>query len=247
MPEISESRYLTTAGWNDVPHLPPDVQRKMLKATPPWLRAARSKGTPSLGVGAIYPMDPDEISVSPFPIPDHWPRSYALDVGWKRTACLWSAWDVTIGVRYVYAEYYQGKQLPLVHAQAIKARGSWIKGVIDPAARGRSQRDGQQLMEEYKDLGLKLALANNSVEAGLHATWLALATGQTRIFSNLSAFWAEFREYHRDEDGKIVKKNDHLMDDLRYGEMSGKGVARVRPIEVDTSRVRSVSDRIAGY
>jgi len=42
-----------------------------------------------------------------------------------------------------------GQQEPILHAQAIKSRGDWIRGVFDPAARGRSQVDGSKLIEIY--------------------------------------------------------------------------------------------------
>ena len=77
-----------------------------------------------------------------FAIPDHFPRVYALDVGWNKTAAIWGARDNEAGVIYLYSEHYAGQQEPILHAQAIKARGSWIHGVVDPAARGRSQVDG---------------------------------------------------------------------------------------------------------
>jgi hypothetical protein len=60
----------------------------------------------------------------------------------------------------------------MVHAEAIRARGAWIPGVID-AARGRGQKDGDQLLRIYRELGLDLEPASNGVEAGLaKKTWL---------------------------------------------------------------------------
>ncbi len=86
MPEISASKYLVNASWKDVPHIDEKTQAELLAATPPYLRDARSKGEPSLGAGAIYPVELSEVLVDPFQIPPHWPRCYALDVGWNRTA-----------------------------------------------------------------------------------------------------------------------------------------------------------------
>jgi hypothetical protein len=47
--------------------------------------------------------------------------------------------------------------------------------VIDPAARGRGQVDGTRLIEQYGELGLLLAPAENAVEAGLYAVWERLS------------------------------------------------------------------------
>jgi hypothetical protein len=64
---------------------------------------------------------------------------------------------------------------PAIHAASIRARGAWIPGVIDPAARGRGQVDGTRLIEQYGELGLLLAPAENAVEAGLYAVWERLS------------------------------------------------------------------------
>lgn len=248
MPEVGRGRYLIQAGWDDVPHLDPEMKARLLANMQPHLREARTKGIPSLGSGAIYPKAPEEIWVEPFQIPDFWPRAFALDVGWNRTACLWAAWNPSDGVCYPYQEYYAGRAVPAVHSEAIKVRGRWIPGVIDPASRGRSQHDGAQLFQTYKDLGLRLTPADNSVEAGLHAIWNKLNLGLMRPFSTLQNFWNEYRIYRRDEHGKIVKQHDHLMDCWRYIENSGRAVAITRPVRAGESGPSTfAADTVTGY
>lgn len=213
---VGEDKALVMAGWDDVPHLGEKDKARMLAETPPHLRDARSKGIPSLGSGAIYPVPESEIKVKDFPIPNHWPRLYALDVGWNRTAAVWGAWDKDADVIYLYAEHYRGQAEPAIHAYAIKAKGDWMQGEIDPASRGRSQTDGQQLLNIYKELGLKLGLANNGVESGIYEVWQRLSTGRLKVFGSLANWFGEYRLYRRDEKGRIVKENDHLMDVTRY-------------------------------
>jgi phage terminase large subunit-like protein len=212
---LSEDKALVMAGWDDVPHLGQSEKARMLAETPPHLRDARSKGIPSLGAGAIYPVPESEIVVPDMPIPPHWLRLYALDVGWNRTAALWGAWDVENDVIYLVAEHYRGQAEPSIHADAIKAKGD-IPGVIDPAARGRSQKDGEQLFQTYKELGLNLRLAVNGVESGIYEVWQRFSTGRLKVFASLNNLRTEYRLYRRDEKGRIVKENDHLMDDMRY-------------------------------
>lgn len=230
MPEISPSRYMVQAGWDDAAHLDERTKAELLASTPPHLRDARSKGTPSLGAGAIYPIPESEITCAPFPIPAYWPRCYALDVGWNRTAALWGAWDRAVDVVYLYTEHYRGQAEPSIHADAIKARGTWIPGVIDPASRGRSQKDGEQLLEMYRALGLDLETADNAVESGIYEAWQRLSTGRLKVFTTCTNWLAEYRLYRRDENGKIVKAHDHLMDGTRYLIKSGLARAIVQPI-----------------
>jgi hypothetical protein len=223
--EISSSKALIVAGWNHVPHLTEEAKKELVEGELPHIVDARSKGIPALGAGAIYPVAEDRILCDPFEIPDFWPRAYALDVGWRCTAALWGAWDRQPDVVYVWAEHKGKESSPAEHAQGIRSKGDWIPGVIDPAARGRNQKDGTRLSDEYVSLGLDLSLADNSVEAGITAVYKRMTSGRLKIFNTCWAFLDEFRLYQRDEKGRIVKANDHLMDCLRYLIMSGMELA----------------------
>lgn len=250
MPEISQSKYLTSAGWDDIPHLDEKTKRELLESVPPHLRDARSKGIPSLGQGAIYPIKPEEIMCDPFAIPDHWYRGYGMDVGWKVTAAIWGALDKDTDTLYLTAEHYRKEAEPSIHAASIKARGVWIPGAIDPASRGRSQTDGSQLFQLYMNLGLKLILADNAVEAGIYDVYERLSTGRLKVFKTLQNWLGEYRLYRRDEKGKIVKANDHAMDATRYlcrpssiRQMKQKP-AMAKPMHgLSTGR----GDKVAGY
>lgn len=245
MGEVTPSKYVVTAGWDDVPHLDEKTKAELLASTPPYLREARSKGIPSLGAGAIYPISEREIIVDPFKIPPYFPRVYGLDVGWKRTAAVWLAHDRSTDTVYAYTEHYRGQAEPSIHAAAIRARGEWIPGAIDPAARGRMQDDGKQLIEMYRNLGLRLGLAKNEVEAGLYSVWERLSTGRLKIFKTCQNLLLEYRGYHRDEKGKIVKEDDHLMDALRYAVLALDAaiVEPVTKVGVDFN----AGDRTVGY
>lgn len=222
-------RYTLNLSWDDAPHLTKEVKDDMLKAYPPYMRDARSRGIPQLGAGAIFPVPESEIMVSDFPIPDYWPRACALDVGWNFTAAVWVAIDPNTKKKYLYAVHKQGHVEPSVHARAIRSYGEWIPVKIDPASRGRSQKDGSQLLQDYKDLGLNVSTAKNAVESGLLRVWQALSSGEFKVFRSCEAWFAEFRVYRRDEHGKVVKDNDHLMDATRYWFNSGEDAAIVKP------------------
>lgn len=222
-------RYTLNLTWDDAPHLSEKAKAELLASYPPYMRDARSKGIPQLGSGAIYPVPESEITVDDFPIPDHWPRAYALDVGWNFTAALWICKNPDTGQAYFYSEYKKEKAEPSIHAAGIKARGEWIKGAIDPAARGRSQHDGSQLIQKYMELGLHVIPAENSVESGLYSVWEMLSNGQLKVFKSLLEFLKEYRVYRRDDKGGVVKVNDHLMDAGRYAVISGLLIAICKP------------------
>jgi len=226
-------KYVVQAGWDDVPHLSAAEKEELLRLMPVHQQDARARGIPQLGAGAIYPIAEQDITVADFAIPNYWPRVYALDVGWNCTASLWGAWDRENDVVYLYTCYKRGQAEPSVHVDAIKGRGAWIPGVIDPAARGRGQKDGEKLLQIYRDEhGLKLTVANNSVEAGIYQVWMRMSTGRLKIFKSLAPWFEEWRIYRRDEKGQVVKAKDHLMDGTRYLVMSGLDVARTPMPEV---------------
>lgn len=247
MPAVDASKYYVTAGWDDAPHLDEKTKRELEQNTPPHLRAARMNGEPSLGAGAVYPVNPDDFRVQPFAVPAHWRRGYGLDVGWNRTAAVWGAYDQDADTLYLISEHYRGQAEPSIHADAIKARGIWQPGFIDPASQGASQIDGKRLIDEYRKFSLKLQTADNAVEAGIMEIYQRLSTGRMRVFSTLQNWFDEYRFYIRDEKtGKVKKTNDHLMDATRYLAMSINKLT-VRPMEQALAAPSRAIDGTAGY
>lgn len=220
----------------------------MLDAMEPHMRDARAKGIPVMGAGVIYPVPEDAVLCDPFELPEFWPKAYGLDVGWNRTAGIFGAWDRESDCVYLYSEHYMGQAAPAVHASGIKESGEWIWGAIDPASAGSGQIDGMKLKEEYSKQGLNLIAADNAVEAGIHAVYQRLVSGRLKVFRTLRNWTSEFRIYRRDENGKFVKANDHLMDATRYLIMSGMKVAKTPPYDDDDEAYHRVArNRSTGY
>jgi hypothetical protein len=209
-------KFLVMADWNSAPHLTEAAKAELIQSIPPYQRDARSKGIPVLGSGAIYPVPESDIVITDFELPPHWPRAYGMDVGWNRTAVVWGALNRDTDVLHLYAEHYRGEAEPVIHAEAIKARGKWIRGSIDPSSRGRGQIDGRRLIGMYRDLGLDLTEADNSVETGIYELLTRMTSGRLKVFKSCQNWLGEFRLYRRDEKGRVVKERDHLMDSTRY-------------------------------
>lgn len=215
-PPVDATKYVVMATWDDAPHLGEKAKKDLWNSIPPFQRDARSKGIPQLGAGAIYPVPETDLLVDPFQVPPHWPQGYGMDVGWNCTAAVWGAVDRQTDTLYLTGEHRRSQAEPSVNAVGIRARGEWIPGFIDPASRGRGQRDGQQLFNDYSNLGLKLHLADNGVESGLYSVWNRMSTGRLKVFRSMSNWLQEFRLYRRDAKGHVVKENDHEMDATRY-------------------------------
>lgn len=229
--QLPNGAYVVRCSMRDVGHITKEQVDALEASTPPFLRQARIDGIPALGAGAIYPVPEDVFVIDPQPIPKHWPRLYGMDVG-SKTAAVWLAINPDQDEMWAFGEYYREDAEPSIHAAGIKAKGQWIPGAIDPASRGRSQIDGQRLMEMYQELDLKLSKADNAVEAGLYTVWELLSTGRLKIFNTCTGLLQEMRAYHRDEKGRVVKKFDHRCDSLRYAVMTRDIATVEKPVNI---------------
>ena len=218
------------AGWDDAPHLTQADKDALMSALPPYQRDARSKGIPQLGSGAVYAVPETDLLIDPFQIPSHFRRAYGMDVGWNNTAACWIAHDAEADIVYITSDYKRGQCEPSSHADAIRSR-KVAKGVIDPASQGRGQDDGRKLIDQYRTLGLDLTIADNAVEAGIFEVYTRMTTGRLKIFRTCQALIEELRLYRRDEKGRIVKENDHIMDAMRYAVRSSLSIAEAGKVK----------------
>lgn len=218
------NKYVVNCDWDNAPHLTEESKTRLLASYTPFERESRSRGIPSLGAGAVYPVFEDDIKVDPFPIPSWYKRAFGMDFGWRKTAVVWGAQDPDTGIIYLYSEHYLGKVTPPIHAEAIKARGEMV-GACDPAGGGVNQSTGLSMIQEYESMGIELFAGTkgfkiNSVEPGIAKVLTLLESGQLKVFSNLTHWFEEFRVYRREEDNngelKIVKRDDHELDATRY-------------------------------
>lgn len=224
-------KVIVTCTWDDVPHLGEEEKGRMFNSYPAYQRDARSKGIPSLGSGSIYTIPETDIRIAPFELPRHYKRGYGMDVGWRVTAAAFVAWDPETDIRYLYDIHYREQAVVTIHAEAIRARGAWLPGRIDPAANQRAQADGESLMDSYREKGLNLSDADHSVEAGIQLVHDLLSVGKLKIFSSCGKFFEEYRVYRRNEKGAIEKSQDHLLDALRYAILSGVSWLESPPVE----------------
>ena len=195
----------------------------------PHEREAREFGVPQLGRGRVFPVEESALACARFGIPDGWRRCFGLDFGWSNpTAAVWLAHDADNDVVYVTDVYARSEATPAEHTAEILRRGAWIPGVCDPAGQAANQRDGVSLVALYEAAGLRLEAASNDVEAGLMAMLERMRSGRFRVFSDLLPWWHEFRHYARDAKGRVVKRDDHLLDATRYALMSGLSLARAQ-------------------
>lgn len=210
------------ATWDDCPHLSERIKQSLLAEylkTDPNAVEARTKGIAAMGSGKVFPIDESFVYVSRFKIPNWWPKCYGLDPGWNATAAIWIAKDPETDVHYIYSEYQHGKVIDVVHAQAIKERGSWIPGGIDPHGAKHKRDDGQDKIDYFISLGLELVSATGDSSTLISKMLSMMQSGALKIFDDLPEIKRQIRTYRYDikDPNKIAKdQNDHEIDAAKY-------------------------------
>lgn len=205
--------------WADNPWLDPETVAELEADLPAYELEARRDGRPQLGSGRIYPFSHAQVVCEPFEIPATWPRGVGLDFGWNWTAAAWLAYDEEGDTLYVFDNYKAGGVSPAVHTSSIKRRGP-LPCFGDPSGWKQvgDARDGKKVIDLWEAIpdALDITQADNAVSAGILDCYERLETGRLKIFSTCRDTLNEFDIYQRDEKGKVVKQNDHLMDAIRY-------------------------------
>ena len=232
MKDVSGYLYFQNATWDDAPHITETVKKELLASIPTWQHEMRSRGIPMMGSGLIYDISESSIVCDPFEIPDHWRRIAGIDIGIDHpTAIAWSTYDAATDTIYIYDVYAESGNIPALHATAINARGSWIPVVLPHDADNTERGSGRSVLSFYEEAGVNClketfynpldftGKRNNFVEPGIMDLLQRMKTGRLKVFSTCGKLFEELRRYHRKE-GKIVKRDDDIMDAMRYSALS---------------------------
>ena len=113
--------------------------------------------------------------------------------------------------------------------------------VVDPAMRIRSLVNSESVQSELQRLGLPVMVGQNDVEAGVSHIRRRLSSGSLKICERNSQLFDEAIEYSAEErdDGvfQVVKRNDHLLDAMRYAIMERPWMPPKRQTRVDMGNV----------
>jgi hypothetical protein len=211
-PELYASMILNPADNRD--NLPEDYIADILDALPEKQRARFRDGLWVKAEGAIYDKFDEGMIVEPGELPETFDRFAAgQDFGLHIA-------NVKIGIKgksiYVLDDCGSYNMTTKTFNEELLQRG-WFRWngedidfsvYCDPA--------GGERIQEITN-GVK---ANNSVDAGIDYLVAKMERGQFFVSSRCAGTLSEIWDYCRDEDGEIVKANDHYLDALRYAVFS---------------------------
>lgn len=209
-----------------------------LEALTGVLRARLYEGRWVQAEGAVYPgWRPAVHVIDPFPIPEHWPRLWAVDFGYTHPfAWLGCALDGD-GRLHVYRQIYHTKRLVRDHAARIRTLTHGEPrplGVVadseDPEGRATLEAElGVATMPAYKyksrDLGIQAVSERLVVRPDGKPRLLVHRGGLDEIDAELAeagkptCLEAEFESYVWADSSKRdvpLKENDDALDALRY-------------------------------
>ncbi len=237
MDKASVDQFFMMKGWSDAPHMTSEKMERLLAQYPAHQRDMRSKGVPMLGHGRIYDLDESMLEVDAFEIPIYWKVINGMDFGWDHPqAHMQLVQDPDSDIIYITHSW---KQSEVSANEAWGAVKDWAKNVPtawphDGLQHEKGRDDSMQQKEHYAKAGFKMLkdhatwkTGGLSVESGIYEILDLMRKGKFRIFKGQIDLVSELRVYHRDEKGKIVKKNDDILDAIRYAYMMLRKAKRV--------------------
>ncbi len=225
----SSAQFFMQKGWDDAPHMSAEKRERLLAQYPAHQRDMRTKGIPMLGHGRIYDLGEDFITCAPFEIPDHWFVIDGMDFGYDHPqAHIKLIEDRDNGDFYVVNAY---KASQVSANDAWGSVRSWAEDIPtawpqDGLQHEKARDASLQLRNHYQIAGFNLLHSHatwpdggNSVESGIFEINDLMRKGKFKIFTGLRQVLDEVLQYHRDENGKISKTMDDLLDAIRYAYM----------------------------
>lgn len=223
------------AASSDNPYLPADYIRTLLAYPERWKKRFVYCHWDSFE-GLIWPEFREDLHVKPNrQIPRNWQRYVAMDYGYRNpTAILWAAVSPH-GQIVIYDGHYQAEWRIQDHVPVIRAKcgndviTDWL---ADPSI-SKQGYDGKTIASEYAKFGIFWNSANNDVSAGINRVGeyltpdesdkvrLIILSGNPILDEFLKEIggyvWKDLKVANGQNDPEAPKKkNDHLMDVLRY-------------------------------
>jgi phage terminase large subunit-like protein len=225
---------VVTVDMSDNPALSPKDIELALVGMSDEERAARKEGRFVALHGLIYGDFKRDRHVTPErPIPENVNVVVGIDPGMRNAAGVVWAYLTPDDTMVAFHEgYFQGMTAKEVCREIHETNADFginpIYYVIDPAARNKEHQTGRSTQMEYADNGIVTIAGQNSVSAGINRVRERFQTDRLFIQANCAHLIDELQKYRwkqpprSGEDGREapVKKDDHLMDALRYAVMS---------------------------
>lgn len=210
----------------DVGHFSEEQKALRIAGMPAHEREAREKGLPLFGAGRVFTV-PEEMIKEHIPeqFPQHWTWLWGVDFGIQHPfAAVLGAWDRDADVIHLVHTIRMSDAMIVQHVRAMRAydkhggvKVAWPqdgtqrdRGSLTPMAKLYA-KEGLRMLPDYA----KFADGSNSTETGIMEMDERFKTGRLKVAAHLADWWQEYRSYHRNKEGFLVKERDDLMSATR--------------------------------
>jgi len=220
---------------DDNPFLNDVAKQRVLAGLSREERAARKSGKFVQFSGMVYPEFQRHIHVVPSAkIPENVLLLGSIDPGTRHMAAVVWAYltaedDLVVFDELAMAESTVAQVALAVRMMEARRNVRLRTYMIDPSARNTAHQTGRSDQLEYSDHGIVTILGQNDVPAGINRVKERLQ-GQPgegprlHVQAHCTGLIDEFRRYHWTKQGRseheaketVVKRDDHLLDALRY-------------------------------
>lgn len=225
-----QDAFIELVDMDDNPHLDAAGKAAALQGSSAEEREARKTGKFVHFHGLVYPGIDDNIVPQGDGVPPGATVYVGIDPGIRHMAAVVFVYHTADDVLVVFDELgLQGMSVKDVAEQIQlkcvehEIRPAWY--VIDPSARNKQHVTGRSLQQEYADQGIVTFAGQNDVRAGLNNVKVRLENQALLISQNCEITIEQFRKYRWVRPKKAlegdareapIKKDDHLLDALRY-------------------------------
>jgi phage terminase large subunit-like protein len=196
-------------------------------------RDTRLEGTPQLGTGPVFPIELLSgltRSFDPNALPSWARHVVGIDFGFAGGfAAVYIAWAHDTGDIWVIDSFLMQQSSALYHTQRIHSMTRGLRIPISWPHDGNvhDKGSGLALAQQYRNFGANMlprhamnhGTTDYRVEPGLQEIRELMFTGKLHIGGHNSELIEQMRGYHRDQDFRLVKERDHLIDAMRYAIM----------------------------
>lgn len=221
---VSDGFYYQQSGWADNPFMSEEAKADLRRNQPSWMLPAVEYGRPIFGVGKVFEFDTADIIYPTSTVPRFWKLIGGLDPAatyngtWG--ACVLAV-DYDSGCVYVIKEYLRNNLTFAEHGENLRRLFNYNFPIIcDPAGGGEDTETRLSAMKWLKDrLGFNIIPAekvNKAKEKAVAQVYDLKRSDNFKVFDSCVKYIEEFSAYSRDDSGRIVKENDHILDASFY-------------------------------
>jgi phage terminase large subunit-like protein len=231
--EPSSDRQPFRISSTEAKHITPERRAELASEYSEIEKETRLEGTPQLGTGPIFPVELLSgliRSFDPDALPSWARHVVGIDFGYAGGfAAVYIVWAHDTGNIWVVDSFQMQQSSALYHTQRIHGmtRGLRVPIAWPHDGNVHDKGSGLALAQQYKGFGANMMSTHaknhgtndNRVEPALQEIKELMFTGKLTIAGHNSELIEQLRTYHRDQDFRVVKERDHLIDAMRYGVM----------------------------